>query len=315
MCCMMSLAAAARQLAHRASGALERLGTRLSNAVGAARDQAKRSSGPRPMHHPDPAMPPWLPLAETPTGVVCNICRWQGPAFVGPAHSESAQCPVCGSIARDRFLHWCFTERVELHPALRIIEFSPRLGEAYRAAMATWFFYRTSDYDLGAHRGNIELDLQAIDLPDASLDVVLCAHVLEHVPETDEALAELQRVLAPGGHLLLQVPVLQASTAPPAEPECHGDNTPVFWRFGFDLTERIRRHGFRADLLCTRELADAVASSDNPWARWSGEFDVPDMLEAATATIDDLAVVADHAVADRLGITPAYMFLTWDCTT
>ena len=140
------------------------------------------------------------------------------------------------------------------------------MGEAYRAAMSTWFFYRTSDFDLRAHAGNLRLDLQAIDLPDACLDVLLCAHVLEHVPDTGKALAELRRVMAPGGHLLLQVPVLQGATAPPAEPEFHGDDTPVFWRFGFDLTARLREAGFAVDLLCTAEWAEAaVAGEANPW--------------------------------------------------
>jgi SAM-dependent methyltransferase len=243
--------------------------------------------------------------------VQCNICRWEGDAFAGIAHVEFAQCPGCGSNGRDRFLHWCLSERVDLGPALRVIECSPRMGPSYRDAMATWFFYRTSDYDLRAHKGNLQLDLQAIDLPDACLDVMLCAHVLEHVPDNDKALAELRRVIAPGGHLLLQVPVLQARTAPPAEPEFHGDNTPVFWRFGFDLTARLRDHGFTTDLLCTSALIEAVTSGTNPWAEWSGEFDVPDMLDGAIA--DDLVVVADQATAQRLGIEPAYMFLTWDC--
>ncbi|HEX5365250.1 MAG TPA: class I SAM-dependent methyltransferase, partial [Acidimicrobiales bacterium] len=240
---------------------------------------------------PDPGRPPWTPLPSAP-GVICNVCRWQGERFVGRQHVELSQCPACGSNGRDRFLHLCLVERVALHPALRVIECSPRLGDAYRAAMSTWFFYRTSDYDLRAHAGNLHLDLQAIDLPDASLDVVLCAHVLEHVPDTDRALAELRRVVAPGGHLLLQVPVLQARTAPPTEPEFHGDRTPVFWRFGFDLTARLRAHGFDTALLCTAPFLEAVSSGQDPWPEWSGEFDLPDILAGAPA--GDLTVAADE---------------------
>lgn len=261
---------------------------------------------------PDPGNAPWEPVPEPEPGqVLCNVCRWQGRTFDGRDHVELSLCPACGANGRDRFLHWCLARRVDLNPALRIIECSPRLGDGYRSAMATWFFYRTSDYDMRSHRGNLQLDLQAIDLPDGCLDVMLCAHVLEHVSDTDKALAELHRVMAPGGHLLLQVPVLQATTAPPTEPEFHGDNTPVFWRFGFDLTNRLRDAGFHTELLCTASLADAVRSGTNPWPEWSPEFDVPAIL--AGADPDDLVVVADQASEDRLGIHPGYMYLTWDC--
>jgi SAM-dependent methyltransferase len=293
-----------------AAGAYRRLG-RLGERVlgpGALTDEAP-DRGP---DLPDPAEPPWTPRpAGDGTGVLCSVCRWQGHAFGGTEHVELSLCPACGANGRDRFLHWCLQQRVDLGPALRVIECSPRMSQTYRDAMATWFFYRTSDYDLRAHKGNLQLDLQAIELPDACLDVMLCAHVLEHVPDTDKALAELRRVVAPGGHLLLQVPVLQGRTAPPTEPEFHGDDTPVFWRFGFDLTARLRDQGFDAHLLCTAELADAVASGVNPWPEWAGEFDVPGILAGAIAA--DLDVVADRPTASRLGVTPGYMYLTWDC--
>ena len=299
--------ATVRRLAAGAYRRLGRLGERVLGADTLA--GARADPGPDLL---DPAVPPWAPLpAGGGTGVLCSVCRWQGDAFGGTEHVELSLCPACGANGRDRFLHWCLAQRVDLGPALRVIECSPRMGQAYRDAMATWFFYRTSDFDLRAHKGNLQLDLQAIDLPDACLDVMLCAHVLEHVLDADKALAELRRVIAPGGHLLLQVPVLQGRTAPPTEPEFHGDDTPVFWRFGFDLTARLRDQGFETQLLCTAELADAVVSGANPWVEWAGEFDVPNILAGAIA--DDLEVVADRPTARRLGITPGYMYLTWDC--
>jgi SAM-dependent methyltransferase len=263
---------------------------------------------------PTATAPPWLPPPDLHglTGVYCNICRRRGEDFCEPGHVEFAICPGCGSNGRDRFLHWCLAERVPLRSDLRVIECSPRLGVEYRQGMATWFRYQCCDYDGRSHVGTLEIDLQAIDLPDASLDLVLCAHVLEHVPDTYSAIAEIHRVLAPGGHLLLQVPVLQARTAPPREPEFHGDDTPVFWRFGFDLTDRLRQAGFDTELLCTAELAQAARTAGNPWPTWALPFDVPDML--AGIVPDDLVPVADPAQAARLGLEPAYQFLTWNCT-
>ena len=113
--------------------------------------------------------------------------------------------------------------------------------------MQRWFSYRTSDFDLSAHRGDIQLDLQQIDLPDASVDVILTPHVLEHVPDTDRALSELFRVIAPGGRMYLQVPLSRGQTAAPTTPEFHDDNTPVFWNFGWDLTDRRASGGVHHD--------------------------------------------------------------------
>lgn len=270
-----------------------------------------RIMGPDPRDvNPNPDVPPWTPLPETPARL-CVVCRWQGAAFEQPGHVELTICPQCGSNGRDRFLFWCLRERVELSPALRVIECSPRMGRGYRDAMSSWFFYRTTDFDQRAHRGNLRLDLQAIDLPDACVDVLLCAHVLEHVPDTDRALDELRRILVPGGHLLLQVPVLQGHTAPPTEPEFHDDRTPVFWRFGPDLTDRLRERGFQADLLCTRAFADAVKADISVWPDWSPEFDVPGILAGTRA--EDLVVVADAVQASQFGLEPGYMYVTWDC--
>jgi SAM-dependent methyltransferase len=255
--------------------------------------------------------PPWAEDAPD-AQVICTICGWSGEKFGGTAHSESATCPRCGSIARDRFLVHCFAERMPYRPGLRVLETSPRLGEVYRAAMGGWFHYTSSDFDERAHRGAVRIDLQEIDLPDGSLDVILTPHVLEHVPDTDRALREIHRVLAPGGWMFLQVPVLQGRTAPPSEPEFHGDNTPVFWRFGFDLTERLRAQGFDTELLCTEELWTLVHAGASRWPTGtSPEFDVDDVFAGAIA--DDLVSVADPAAAQRAGFRPAYMFLTWAC--
>jgi SAM-dependent methyltransferase len=60
-----------------------------------------------------------------------------------------------------------------------------------------------------AHRGDLPIRLTSgITLPfeDASFDFVLSFDVLEHIPDTDGHLAEVRRVLKPGGWYLLQTP-------------------------------------------------------------------------------------------------------------
>ena len=49
-------------------------------------------------------------------------------------------------------------------------------------------------------------DIQTLPLSDESFDTIFCSQVLEHVPQPWLALAEFQRVLKPGGTLILTVP-------------------------------------------------------------------------------------------------------------
>lgn len=224
-------------------------------------------------------------------------------------HSEGAGCPHCGSISRDRFLYWCWTRRVPYHRHQRVLETSPRLDQRYRKAMSNRVEYLASDYDESAHRAMVRLDLQDLELGDASFDVVLTPHVLEHVPDTKRALAELFRVLAPGGSLLLEIPMPQGVTAPPEKPEFHGDNTPVFWRFGWDLRDKLQGAGFDTEALVTAELAERVAAGNLDSGYPGADIDERDLLGHVDAA--DLTIIADRREAQRYGFLPDLMFVCW----
>lgn len=49
-------------------------------------------------------------------------------------------------------------------------------------------------------------DAQAMNFPDASFDVVFSYHALEHIPNHHKALAEMRRVLKPGGIYCIGTP-------------------------------------------------------------------------------------------------------------
>jgi ubiquinone/menaquinone biosynthesis C-methylase UbiE len=50
----------------------------------------------------------------------------------------------------------------------------------------------------------VQGSLTDLPLPTASVDLVYCMKVLAHIPPIEKALAELARVVRPGGHLLLE---------------------------------------------------------------------------------------------------------------
>jgi SAM-dependent methyltransferase len=51
-------------------------------------------------------------------------------------------------------------------------------------------------------------DITSLPVGEASVDLVMCTEVLEHIANTGAALSELYRVLRPGGHLVVTVPLL-----------------------------------------------------------------------------------------------------------
>jgi SAM-dependent methyltransferase len=90
-------------------------------------------------------------------------------------------------------------------PGLRILHAAPeRRLSPLIAALAPVRHLRC---DLSPSDAGIErVDLQAIPEADASFDLVIANHVLEHVADVEAVLAEIGRVLVPGGHAILQTP-------------------------------------------------------------------------------------------------------------
>ncbi|MEV4943530.1 class I SAM-dependent methyltransferase [Streptomyces zaomyceticus] len=61
-----------------------------------------------------------------------------------------------------------------------------------------------------AHLVRGELDSGSLPFTDGCADAVLFSEVIEHLVDPDQALDEIQRVLRPGGHLMLSTPNLAA---------------------------------------------------------------------------------------------------------
>ncbi len=89
--------------------------------------------------------------------------------------------------------------------------------------------------DVAPIPGVVVVDLaRPLPFEDASFDTVLCTQVLEHVPNAEYAMAEIARLLRPGGHALVTVPFLYPTHEAPYD----------FWRFTHHgLAGLVRRHG------------------------------------------------------------------------
>lgn len=62
------------------------------------------------------------------------------------------------------------------------------------------------DFGMRRHPDIVDFDGQHIPFPDASFDHLLCTEVLEHAEQPEALVAEMLRVLKPGGTLLATIP-------------------------------------------------------------------------------------------------------------
>lgn len=84
-------------------------------------------------------------------------------------------------------------------------------GEAPYRELYAGYDYRTSDWAGTSHAPTTPVDYvaPAHDLPlaEASVDAIVCTQVLEHLAEPLDVLREFQRVLVPGGLVVITVPL------------------------------------------------------------------------------------------------------------
>lgn len=60
--------------------------------------------------------------------------------------------------------------------------------------------------DLNSPLADVKADICNLPFKDNEFDVILCNHVLEHIPDDTKAMQELYRVLKKGGMAILQIP-------------------------------------------------------------------------------------------------------------
>lgn len=140
--------------------------------------------------------------------VACPCCGGQFRKFLpyGVKSRPNAQCPRCGSKPRHRLVWLYLKGNTNLFSdSLRVLHFAPEYVFRHQLASCPNLFYVTTDLD--SLMAMVGTDITRIPFADATFDVVLCNHVLEHVLDDEQAMSELFRVLRPGGWAVLQVPV------------------------------------------------------------------------------------------------------------
>ena len=162
-----------------------------------------------------------------------------------------------------------------------------------------------------------------LDMPydDGSFDVVLASEILEHVPEIDQAVAELVRITAPGGILAITVPRwLPERICWALSDEYHaneGGHIRIFKAdelqakvegHGLTTTHRHHAHALHAPYWWLK-CAVGVERDQHPFVRAYHRLLVWDMMKAPAATR-----LAERALDPVIGKSVALYFqLTTAC--
>lgn len=177
-------------------------------------------------------------------------------------------CPHCLSHDRERHL-WLYLQASgfsDALSALRVLHMAPETNLAQRIAAQNPRRYVKGDL-CPAVASVQRINLVAIPFDDSSFDLVIANHVLEHVDDDLAALREITRVLAPGGHAILQTPyaaLLETTWSdrgvhtPEARLQAFGQEDHVRL-FGRDIFRRFASAGL---LDLTRTHDDALAEVD-----------------------------------------------------
>lgn len=173
--------------------------------------------------------------------------------YVGPRDHLNRVCPVCNSYGRQRFLALLFARRLSSDSVTSkktLLHFSPELGlqRWLRKRSICWTYISA---DLCSPEVDLNLDIQGMDIPDNTIDIVVLSHVLEHIPDDIRAIREIHRILAPGGELYVQVPLsgeqltLDERLDTPEMRLARYGKTDHVRLYGDDLLERLANVGLK----------------------------------------------------------------------
>lgn len=166
-------------------------------------------------------------------------------------------CPECGSHDRERlvFVYLKYVAKIFVRPDISILHIAPEPRIATIIRRCRNITYRCGDlfaegYSYPAYVEN--MDVRHLPFDEGHFDIIICNHVLEHIPDDMRAMDEIHRVLKADGLAILQVPISYKidrtledfSIIDPQERLQHFGQADHCRIYGADYFDRLRRAGF-----------------------------------------------------------------------
>jgi len=179
-------------------------------------------------------------------------------------------CFKCGSTDRERLIYLYLDKVYKLFgrgKEIKILHIAPEktlsdvlLNQNFKNYVCGDLF--TPGYNYPEHV--INLNVLSIPFDDNYFDLIICNHVLEHIPNDIDAIKEIYRVLRNGGIAILQVPISKNSEVTfedfsitdPKEREIVFGQFDHVRIYGQDYPTRLEKSGFKVERINISENYD-----------------------------------------------------------
>lgn len=162
--------------------------------------------------------------------------------------------PSTLSLERHRLL-WLYlkNETNFFSEKLKVLHFAPEQAFYKRFRKMKNLEYVTTD--LNSPLADVKADICNLPFKDHEFNIILCNHVLEHIPDDTQAMQELFRVLKPNGMAILQIPqdLNKEKTFEDDSITDKKERAKIFGQYdhvriyGRDYFDKLRRIGFKVD--------------------------------------------------------------------
>jgi SAM-dependent methyltransferase len=189
--------------------------------------------------------------------VQCPICNHTYSKFLAFRTRKNALCPNCRSLERHRLIYVYLKNNTSFFSSsIKVLHFAPERCLYDSIRYYPTIEYKTADLMINymtsvGVKPDYIMSVTDIKFEDNSFDVIICCHVLTHVPNDQLAMREIFRVLKKGGYAIIQVPV--DSNSPETKEDHSLDATERkrlyggydhYRRYGLDYKQRLERNGF-----------------------------------------------------------------------
>jgi len=194
--------------------------------------------------------------------------------IIGAGRRKNMVCPGCNSTDRDRLMYFFLEKNKLLKNNISLLHIAPEpsLG-TFLKSNVNGLYISGAKYHEGVyyHDSMKIIDIEALTFESNSFDMVICNHVLEHVADDHQAMAEIYRVLKSGGAAILQVPwspLLETTYEDPSiidqiGREKHFGQFDHVRLYGMDYRKRLENGGFHVSTFSVQDLLETTIEKKN----------------------------------------------------